>query len=231
MKHIQTFESYLNENYAKFEVGKTYMHPKLGKFEVIELAGDSKTKVKFLEGSAKGDISYIAGYGSDGYTLVESLMNEETLNERSYNNPIELIHFETDPKKQEELKIAYGKSTGEVTSAKAIEAADYMLKKFRKEIRFGDGMYLGVFLPGSFDAIMSTLGDGPHTKKQRKAQSWNQRSYDKWIKDYAGNGGAEHAFDMAQNAKYEPGLIDWVKRNNPGVDPLQRIQWDIEAYA
>jgi len=26
-------------------------------------------------------------------------------------------------------------------------------------------------------------------------------------------------------------LIDWVKYNNPDVDPLDRIQWDIEAYS
>jgi hypothetical protein len=36
---------------------------------------------------------------------------------------------------------------------------------------------------------------------------------------------------MAQNAKNEPGLIDWVKKNNRGEDALQRIQWDIEAFA
>ena len=36
---------------------------------------------------------------------------------------------------------------------------------------------------------------------------------------------------MARNAKNEPGLIDWVKKNNPGDDPLQRIQYDIEAHA
>lgn len=83
MKNIPTFENFLSEanTYAKFEVGKTYVHPKLGKFEVIELAKDSKTKVKFLEGSAKGDISYIAGYGSDGYTLVESTLDEGYMSE------------------------------------------------------------------------------------------------------------------------------------------------------
>ena len=47
----------------------------------------------------------------------------------------------------------------------------------------------------------------------------------------ASNGGAENAFDMAQNAKNEPGLIDWVKKSFRGEDPLQRVQWDIEGYA
>ena len=36
---------------------------------------------------------------------------------------------------------------------------------------------------------------------------------------------------MAQNAKNEPGLIDWVKKQFRGDDPMQRIQWDIEAFA
>ena len=74
MKHLQTFESFLNEKhtYAKFEVGKIYVHPRFGKFEVIELAKSSNTKVKFLEGSSKGEISYIAGHGSDGYPLAKS---------------------------------------------------------------------------------------------------------------------------------------------------------------
>jgi len=36
---------------------------------------------------------------------------------------------------------------------------------------------------------------------------------------------------MAQNAKMEPGLLQWAKKEFRGEDPLQRIQWDIEAYA
>ena len=47
----------------------------------------------------------------------------------------------------------------------------------------------------------------------------------------SGNGGAEHAFDMAQNAKQDPSLLDYVRKNNPGEDPLAVIQWAIEAYA
>lgn len=79
MKHIHTFDGFLSESkdYPKFEVGKTYIHPKLGKFEVVELAKDSKTKVKFLDGSSKGNASYIAGYGSEGYEIDESAINED----------------------------------------------------------------------------------------------------------------------------------------------------------
>ena len=40
---------------------------------------------------------------------------------------------------------------------------------------------------------------------------------------------------MAQNAKMEAGLIDWVKKNRLAyfgdVTPLERIQYDIEALA
>ena len=70
-------------------------------------------------------------------------------------------------------------------------------------------------------------------EKQRKKdmRRWNQKKYDQWLEDVASNGGWEHAFDMAQNAEHEPGLIDWVKKENPYDDAIQRIQWDIEAFA
>jgi hypothetical protein len=158
----------------------------------------------------------------------ESFLNE-SLNE-AMANPVRDIHFEVDPDKQKKLKIAYGKSTGEIGETGAIATADYMLKKFRKEINYGDGTGVDVFVPGSYPAMTSKLGDGPHTKRQ-KSISWNKKEYDKWIKSVASNGGAEHAFDMAQNAKNEPGLIDWVRKNNRGEDPLEIIQWAIEAYA
>jgi hypothetical protein len=61
------------KDYPKFEVSKIYIHPKLGKFEVIELARDSKTRVKFLEGPFNNEEIYIVGYGSEGYELDESL--------------------------------------------------------------------------------------------------------------------------------------------------------------
>jgi hypothetical protein len=69
-------------------------------------------------------------------------------------------------------------------------------------------------------------------KERKKAMKrWNQKKYDKWLEDVASNGGWENAFDMAQNAEHEPGLIDWVKKEFPYDDALQRIQWDIEAFA
>lgn len=159
----------------------------------------------------------------------EEFLNESQLNER-YGDPIWNIHFETDPDKQEKLKIEHGARLGGVTTRQKIEDADYVLKRYRKSIGYGDGSDLGPFVPNGYAAINSRLGNGPHTKPV-KQQSWNKKSYEKWIKDMASGGGADHAFDMAQNAKQEPGLIDWVRKNNLGQNPLEVIQWAIEAYA
>ena len=161
----------------------------------------------------------------------ESFVNE-SLNEDWGTDSIKEIHFETDPDKQEELKKAYGKKTGAMSRTSQIEAADYALVKFRKKIGYDNGKSgtagsTDVFIPSSSMAAFSTVGNGPHSKPKK----WNQREYDKWIKDMSGDGGADNAYDMAQNAKFEPGLIDWVKKNVVYDEtPLQRIQWDIEAY-
>jgi len=140
------------------------------------------------------------------------------------------LHFETDEKRAEEMKIELGRRQGEVTRTKQIEGGEYSLRRFRKEIKFGDGTYLGVFLPGSYDAATSTLGDGPHKKAVKKIK-WNQKKYDQWLEDVASNDGWKNAYDMAQNAKHEPGLLDWAKKAFRGEDVMQRIQWDIEAFA
>ena len=143
------------------------------------------------------------------------------------------LHFETDPDRLEDMKIAFGAKMGGITNREKIEDAEYELRRFRKSISFGDGSYSGVFLPGTYDAINSKLGDGPHTKKV-PTPKWNEKKYEQWIEDIASGGGAEFAYDMAQNAKMEAGLIDWVKKNRLGfgdVTPLERIQYDIEALA
>jgi len=146
-------------------------------------------------------------------------------------NAVRDLHFETDPEKAEDMKIAIGASQGEVTRRKQIEGGEYSLRRFRKEIKYDEtGEDLGVFKPGSYMAATSKLGDGPHKKAVKKIR-WNQKMYDQWIEDVSSNGGWEHAFDMAQNAKHERGLIDWVKKNYRDDDPMQRIQWDIEAMA
>ena len=146
-------------------------------------------------------------------------------------NAVRDLHFETDPKKAEELKIEIGKSQGEVTRKKQIEGGEYSLKRFRKEIKYDTtGEDLGIFKPGSYMAATSTLGDGPHKKAVKKIK-WNLKKYNQWLEDVASNGGWENAYDMAQNAKHEPGLLDWAKKEFRGEDVMQRIQWDIEAFA
>ena len=146
-------------------------------------------------------------------------------------NAVRDLHFETDPKKAEELKIEIGKSQGEVVIRKQIEGGEYSLKRFRKEIKYDTtGKDLGLFKPGSYMAATSDLGDGPHAKKVKKVK-WTQKKYDQWLEDVASNDGWKNASDMAQNAKHEPGLLDWAKKAFRGEDVMQRIQWDIEAFA
>lgn len=143
------------------------------------------------------------------------------------------LHFETDPDRLEDMKIEFGEKMGGFTTKDKIEDAEYELRRFRKEIGYGDGTSADPFLPGTYDAVTSKLGDGPHAKKV-STPKWNERKYEQWIKDVASGGGAEFAYDMAQNAKMEAGLIDWVKKNRLGfgdVTPLERIQYDIEALA
>ena len=67
--------------------------------------------------------------------------------------------------------------------------------------------------------------------KKKAMKRWNDNKYDQWLEDVASNDGWKNAYDMARNAEFEPGLIDWVKKEYPGEDVYQRIQWDIEAFA
>ena len=77
------------------------------------------------------------------------------------------LHFETDPDRLEDMKIEFGAKMGGITPREKIEDAEYELRRFRKSIGFDDGSYSGVFLPGTYDAINSKLGDGPHAKKSQ----------------------------------------------------------------
>ena len=151
---------------------------------------------------------------------------------RDYTNvEIKDIHFQTDAEELQKMKLEYGYRMGGVTNREKIEDADYALRKYRKEIKYGDGKDVGVFQPDTPASFNSKLMNGPHTKARPKVR-WNQRKYDQWIDSVAANGGAENAFDMAQNAKMEPGLVDWVKKNIAyDEDPMLRIQYDIEAMA
>jgi len=192
-----------------------------------EEAKKDKTKKK-LEMEGFKLFTQFNNFVTEGEEVAKS---DKIYEEAILENAVRDLHFETDPKKAEELKIEIGASQGEVTRRKQIEGGDYSLRRFRKEIKYDEtGEDLGVFKPGSYMAATSKLGDGPHKKAAKKVR-WNQKMYDQWIEDVASNGGWQYAFDMAQNAKHERGLIDWVKKNHRGEDPMQRIQWDIEAFA
>ena len=166
----------------------------------------------------------------------DSFLNELNIHEGNFEGVADLVkalHFELDPKTAEEMKIELGKRQGELVVRTQIEGGNYSLKRFRKEIKYGTdnkNIDLGVFVPGTYTAAVSTLGDGPHAKAAKKIK-WNQKKYDQWLEDVASNDGWKNASDMAQNANNEPGLIAWVKKNNRGEDAMQRIQWDIEAFA
>ena len=163
-------------------------------------------------------------------------MQKESVNENKHRYiDIKDLHFEMDPDVQDEMKLEIGTRTGGVTRKEKIDNADYDLKRFRKKIKYWDGnkrdedFAVGVFAgPDHYNTIHSTLGGGPHAKII-KPKRWNQKLYDKWIEDMASGEGWKHSFDMAQNATHEPGLTAWVKKTYRERDPLQRIQWDIEA--
>ena len=166
------------------------------------------------------------------YTQFSTFLNESKIYEAAVlENAVRDLHFEIDPKKAEEMKIAIGISQGEVVTRTQIKGGEYSLRRFRKEIGYDKtGEDLGVFKPGSYMAATSKLGDGPHKKAVAKVK-WNRKKYDQWLEDVASNDGWRNAFDMAQNAKHEPGLLQWAKKEFRGEDVMQRIQWDIEAFA
>ena len=197
---------------------------------VTEFEDDEGYESVLVFNLTKKDIQLIEDNIGDVLIWEYSIKKGKLINESLNESSVEDLHFETDPKKAEDMKIAIGKSQGEVTRAKQIEGGEYALRRFRKEIKYGDGKDLGVFLPGSYDAATSKLGDGPHKKAVKKVK-WNRKKYDQWVEDMASNDGWKNAFDMAQNAKNEPGLLQWAKKEFRGEDVMQRIQWDIEAYA
>jgi len=155
--------------------------------------------------------------------------NYDGINESTGDSSIKAIHFEIDAKKARELKIAFGTAAGEDSETGQIEAANTALISFRKEIGFGnkEEEYVGVFMPGSYAAAISTLGDGVHAK----GTTWNQKKYKTWLKSAATNGGSDNATDIAQNATNVPGLVDWLETEYSEDEPLKRVQWDLEGLS
>jgi len=213
----------------------------IGPFVFNDKMSDEELKAMY-DGALDGYANHSKGFQhakskyKEAYQAIEKILKkrgvsvDEAVLER-YQDAVRDLHFEMDPKKAEEMKIAIGKSQGEVIRRKQIEGGNYSLRRFRKEIKYDKtGKDLGVFKPGSYMAATSKLGDGPHKKAVAKVK-WNRKKYDQWLEDVASNDGWRNAFDMAQNAKHEPGLLQWAKKEFRGEDPMQRIQWDIEAFA
>lgn len=208
-------------------VKKMYKQQRI-RVDELDISYDDEWQI-FIDKKDKEVIKFLKKNYSQHLQIDNYLARQ--LTEHLNESKLEDLHFETDPDRLEGMKIEFGSNFGGVTDHEKIEDAEYQLRKFRKKIKYGKNPTADVFLPGSYEAITSKLGDGPHAKKKKKIR-WTEKKYDEWIESVAANGGAEHAFDMAQNAKQEPGFIDWVK-NNLTYDetPLERIQWDIEALA
>lgn len=168
--------------------------------------------------------------------LFENFINEALSWNGNYNQWIKETHLETDP-------VEFSRNIRELSRKTSLSKFLILsdLEAYRKEIG------------------MAELGDKPYPKKRRdkeleserlekerlrkeaaaekRRKSWNKRKYDKWIKDMASGGDssmADYGYEMAQNAQWEPGLIEYVRnmirREGNLESPLERIQWDIEAH-
>ena len=207
-----------------------------GMDELDALAQDSKDLESFKKDALKEFPKFKGKKGTDEWLEGIYKMANESVNENKHRYiDIKDLHFEMDPDVQDEMKLEIGSRTGGITRKERIDNADYDLKRFRKKIKYWDGnkrdedFAVGVFAgPDHYNTVHSTLGGGPHAKII-KPKRWNQKLYDKWIEDMASGEGWKHSFDMAQNATHEPGLTAWVKKTYRERNPLQRIQWDIEA--
>ncbi len=243
IKMIKAFEKAFGRKLTRDELFESVNEGKK-RFKRQDGIGKAKYTISFHDGKKKHkdgsdffdikifknkkDLSdFVGTLTKQGYKLTRESVNEGKFD--GIGDLVKSLHFEINPKTAEEKKIELGKRQGEVSKRKQKESGEYSLRLFRKKIKYGNGKDVGVFLPGSYDAVTSKLGDGPHKKAVKKVR-WTQKKYDQWLEDMASNGGARNAFDMAQNAKNEPGLIDWVKKNFRGDKPLQRIQWDIEGF-
>ena len=155
----------------------------------------------------KGDISMPLS----GLNNVLNMESKKKITERT-NPDLIRLHKAKDQKEYDSIVKDLKKSSN--WSENDIE---YMLKKYRKDIKYSGPK----FYSGEINKVDKVV--------------WNEKSYNKWIKDVASGGGVKHSFDMAQNAKHQPGLLDFVKKKirQTGGDetPLERIQWDIEVYA
>lgn len=172
-------------------------------------------------------------------SFVNESVDEDTLNESwDTERLLHKLHFTETEKDYEIAKNALKKATGWDD-----DDVDYSFKKFRKEIGFPDKYIDDLYDLNSVGLYVWANNkyfnwlEKYYPKPVEKAKSlWDKRKYEKWLKSQntSGETDIEDSADFAYNAKFVPGLIDYVKnvikRNGGDETPLQRIQWDIESY-
>ena len=191
---------------------------KTGLHHSVKLTLVNKDGLEESVNDASNNLEKIFGTDQETMDMFQRIEDEGTVKD--------MIEF-IDEFGNEEMLSRYGiRSTAQVKKlAKTImnEATDFndpVLIRIRQAQKHANDMK-------KLDAMKKEA----EKEARRNRPRWTQKKYDKWLDTVASNGGAENAFDMAKNAEFEPGLIDWVKKEFRGDDPLQRIQWDIEAFA
>jgi hypothetical protein len=172
------------------------------------------------------------GYGKSAELFQAVMESIDDINENKLDDLKQALHLETNPTKAKKLKLEIGKMFREKDPKDQEKIGNTHLSLYRSSIG-----YVGDLI----DVYDPKMEKSAQPKPKRTAwnkgmtsnpHGWTMAKYKKWIKDMASGGGAYHAFDMAQNALHEPGLIDFVQRKVVyDEDPLDRIQWDIEMYA
>lgn len=233
-KRIPKFTEFLNEALPEYKEWADLKNPidlnkkplKTGDFVKMDDLSPWKGKLKvnkweiksFNKGTSAGIEALIVNT-EDGQKRSEAtcylLKLKNKLNEE-YGSGIRGLHVATTQKEIDDIRKRLKKDTGWSTSD-----VEYMLKKYRKSIKY-DGPEIYVAPP---KAKRTAWNKGMKS-------TWNARKYKQWIKGMAAEDGADNAYDMAQNAIYEPGLIQYVQKQLHKdwreETPLERIQWDIE---
>lgn len=165
-----------------------------------------------------------------------NILNEGWYSESDTNGLLKKLHFAESEVEFEKLKKQLMKSTGWDE-----DDFEYTFRKFRKSIGFPDKYLDDLYIPDMIGLYVSA-NDKYYNWNSKNSPGlsikpvWNKQKYKQWLKsnNTSGETSMEDSADFAQNAKYEPGLIDFVKnmisRDGGDETPLERIQWDIENY-
>lgn len=142
-----------------------------------------------------------------------------------YSDSLRRLHKAKSSEERDEIKRDLRKKANW-----SFDDSDYMLNKFRREIGYEGPEYYEE-IPEPEPEIQEPVVSKPSLPK------WTEAKYQRWLEDMAPGDGGEsfpgYHYDMAQNALYEPGLIEFLKkkiaREGGNESPLERVQWDMEA--